>query len=62
MMRKFRQRILSTMMMSRKIKLTPAKENSSVFPFTDRILTTLVRSTKGGSAICVRVRETFIAK
>ena len=53
-MRKFTQRILRTMMMSRKVKLTPANENSSVLPFTDRTLTTLVIiSTKGGSTICV---------
>ena len=44
------QRILSTMVTSRKVRFTPANENSSVL-FDDRTLTTLViMSTKGGSA------------
>ena len=56
MMRKLMQRIMSTMLISRKVKWTPANENSSVLPFTDLTLTTLViMSTKGGSAIGVGV-------
>ncbi len=57
------QRILSTMMTSRKVKLTPANENSSVvLTVPSQHWPSLIMSTKGGSAICVRVRETFIAK
>ena len=53
MMRTLRQRILSTMMTSRKVRLTPANENSSVLLFTGLAITTLVIVTTGGSAIYV---------
>ena len=51
MMRTLRQRILSTMMTSRKVRLTPANENSSVLLFTGLAITTLVIAITGGSAI-----------
>ena len=54
MMRTLRQRILSTMMTSRKVRLTPENENSSAsgLLFTGHALATLVIvTTIGGSAI-----------
>ena len=53
MMRTLRQRILSTMMTSRKVRLTPANENTSGLLFTGLAITTLVIVTTGGSAIYV---------
>ena len=52
MMRTLRQRILSTMMTRRKVKLTPSNGNSSGLLFTGLALTKYVMgSTKEGSAI-----------
>ena len=51
MMRTLRQRILSTMMTSRKVKLTPANENSSGLLLSGLALKYVMGSTKGGSAI-----------
>ena len=51
MMRTLRQRILSTMMIIRKLRLTPANENSSELLFTGLAITTLVIVIHGGSAI-----------
>ena len=49
MMRILRQRILSTMMTSRKVRLTPARENSSGLLLTGLAITTLVIGITGGS-------------
>ena len=50
MMRILRQRILSTMMTSRKVRLTPANDNSSGLLLTGLAITTLVIGITGGSA------------
>ena len=49
-MRTFRQTILSTMMTSRKVRFTPANENSSGGLFTGLALL-VIMSTREGSAI-----------